>query len=722
MTGSGRLFALFLTLCALTAAALPARAETVATDYAEASLIADVSQFRPGEPFTAALRLVPQEGWHTYWRNPGDAGLPTTLDWSLPEAVTAGGIGWPVPDRKMVGPLMNYGYAGPAVLTTEITPPADWKAGRPLDLLVEANWLICEEICVPEAATLAIRIPSGDTAITSVEAGEIQAALAAQPSEAVIPGRFELADGRLRIEASLGGASGGAPSLQDAYFYPFDPDLLIHAADQEASFSAGALRLETEASEFVPQPLATVAGLLTIIEETPEGPITSAVTLEAVPGIVGAAAAGPAGLATGAVNSDITLWAALLGAIAGGLILNLMPCVFPILAMKALSLAGKSGQERGETRRQALAYVGGVLATFTLVAAALLALRSTGQLVGWGFQLQSPAIVGGLALLMFVIGLGLSGVVEIGGRWTGIGDRLTQRGGLAGSFFTGALAVVVATPCTAPFMGAAIGFAIVRPPLEALPIFAAIGLGMSLPYLLLALYPRLATALPKPGPWMVRFKEFLAFPMYATAIWLVWVLSLLGGADAVLAVLAAMLLVALALWLWRQRDGVSAGIRRILAAVSAAGIAGALAMTGSLALQTVETKSPAAATAEDAESLLDWAAWSPATLDRLRAENRPVFVNFTAAWCITCLVNERVAFGSDSMASFLEERDVAMLKADWTHRDPEISDALAALGRQSIPVYAYYAPGAEAPVLLPQVLTESAVREAIENAAQLARR
>lgn len=689
------------------------------TDYSEVALISDVATVRAGEPFWLGLVLDTRPGWHTYWENPGDSGLPTQIEWTLPAGYEAGPIEWPAPQRLPVGPLMNYGYKGGVVLLTRITPPEALEGDRAPRFVADARWLVCEEICVPEEATLGLDLGADPG---TVDGARIATARRALPAPSPWPARVTR-DGEtvaLRVEAP------GLDSerLLDAYFFPASFGVFDAVAPQTVSVDAGGVTLTGRwGGEALPE---TVRGVLDLEEWTGEAAIRRALALEAPvestasgPALGGAAGGGgPAASATGggriAAAGGIGWPEALLFAALGGLILNLMPCVFPILSMKAIGLAALSAADRGAARRHGWLYTLGVLGCFALIAGALLALRGAGGAVGWGFQLQEPPIVGALALVMFGIGLNLAGMFEVGGRWIGLGRSWGAHGGNAGSFLTGALAVVVATPCTAPFMGAALGFAVLQPWPLALAVFLALGAGMALPYLVLTHVPALHRALPRPGTWMVRLRQLLAFPMFATAVWLVWVLSQQVGPTGVLASLGAMVLFAFAVWLWQ----LAGGLRPIARAVGRAGAtaAGVAALAAVLWLAGPPPQ-PAAATpvATAPADGLAWEPYSDARLAALRAEGRPVLVNFTAAWCITCLVNERVAFQNEAVRDAMESRGVTPLKADWTRQDPEITAALGRFGRSSVPLYVLYPGDGGEAVVLPQILTPDGVVEAVER-------
>jgi len=621
-----------------------------------------------GQPFHAGLRFQLTPGWHTYWQNPGDAGIPADIAWTLPPGAAAGPIAWPVPVRQAEGPLMTFAYTGEVLLPVTITAGAG-----PLSVRAHASWLVCERICVPEEGDFRLDLPAGLPA-PSAQAPLFAAAAARtrRPS----PFAAHIApDGSL----TLLGDGLSRTTVADATFFPVDATALEHAATQTVSVREGVVTVAlTPAATFDAH--ADLGGVLVLRD--PKGGETYLDVL-ATSGAAPAAAPGLAGL--------------LLAAVAGGLILNLMPCVFPILAMKAVALSRLSGAGRGPVRAQAAAYCAGVVLTFMALGGLLLTLRAGGSVAGWGFQFQSPVFVVGMAWLLFVVGLNLAGVFAVGGGLAGVGQGLASRGGLAGSFFTGLLAVVVATPCTAPFMGVAIAGALAASPVVTLGVFAAMGVGLALPYAALAVMPGLARALPRPGAWMDVLKQALAFPMFAAAVWLIWVVAQEAGPSAVLATLAGAVLLGFAAWSLGLAQAASGAGRRIGQAMAVVAVAAMAVLLAGIA--------PAPASIEvtaDAEP------FSAARLAALRADGRPVFVNMTAAWCVSCLVNERVALSPAPVRAAFAEHGIVTLKGDWTRQDPAISAFLRAHGRDGVPLYVFYAPGREG-VVLPQILTAGTV-------------
>jgi thiol:disulfide interchange protein DsbD len=677
----------------------PVFANPVQTPHVRAHLFSEVTSVQPGQPFWVALRLSMRDGWHTYWRNPGDSGLATVIDWILPEGFIASEIHWPYPERIPIGPLVNYGYHGEVWLLTQIQPLATLVETAPLTLEARALWLVCEKDCIPEEAVLRLTLPvrTESPPIDPRWADGFAATRRALPQPSPWPIAFQATADALTLELAAGPAAGNIAELT---FFPAGDGLIDHAAPQNVRRDGATVRLTVArgAAPALPEPLA---GVIVLREQLDNGePAVHAFTLAAA-----RAEPAPSPAASPPFARAVLL------ALLGGVLLNLMPCVFPVLSLKALGLARHAHESPGTVRVHGLAYTAGVLVCFALVAGVLIALRAAGEQIGWGFQLQSPAFVALLAYFMFALALSLSGVFIIGGRLMGLGGNWADRPGYAGSFATGVLAVVVATPCTAPFMGAALGFALTQPWPVSLVVFQALGLGLALPYLLLSFSPALLRFLPRPGPWLEYGKQLLAFPLYATVAWLVWVLSRQAGPDGVAAVLAGLILTAFALWLAQTVRAAGRGWR--LAGRAGAGLALVLAL--GLARLPATTGAESAYAAARPSSAVAWEPFSPARLAELQAAGQPVFVNFTAAWCITCLVNERIALSSPRVAMELAERKVVTLKADWTHRDPVITTALAAFGRAGVPLYLLYSPRTVEPVILPPILTEALLLQTLQT-------
>ena len=703
--------------------------------HSEAVLVAETTSIRPGRPFTIGLHLTLDPEWHSYWKNPGDSGEATSIHWSLPDGFRAGGIQWPAPRRISFPPLVSYGYFDEVLLIVEIAPPAGLVPGDTVRLAGRADWLVCIEDCFPAEAELALTLPVSEAApardpATSALFDEFRGRLPIRE-----PGwqSFARANERfygLRIDPPDGRESRFAEGSTEAEFFASGSDVIDHAAEQRPDWDGETLVIRLARSAFATGTPDTLRGVL-VTSRDAEGRATESFVIEAPTVLAGdpdrvvpddASAAGGLGLGLG-----------LLFAFLGGLLLNLMPCVFPVLSLKVLDFAGHADEGRTRAARKGVAFAAGVLVSFWALGGLLLALRAAGESVGWGFQLQSPLFVGAMAVLFFLLGLALLGAVEIGaslGRLGGLGappgetQEIAEGAAVRRSFLAGVLATLVATPCTAPFMGAALGWALVRPPLETMLVFTALGAGMAAPFLLLSLTPGLVERLPPPGRWMETLKQLLAFPLFATVIWLAWVFGLQTGVGGLTRLLVALLLVGLAAWVAGRWGGATAPAgRRWSARLAALG----LGVVAALVLVRAVRQPPASVPADSvsagpvpadsvsAGSISAWKKWTPARQSEVIAAGKPLFVDFTAAWCLSCQVNERVVLNTPEVRDAFAIRGVELLKADWTRREPEITAALAELGRSSVPVYALHAPGAEDPVLLPSVLTKQIVLDALDS-------
>lgn len=706
-----RRVALFFVLV-LVAMVSGAAAEPLRRDHATVELLSERAQVVPGERFHVGLRIRHDPGWHTYWVNPGDSGLATRIDWRLPGGVTAGPILWPAPHRFDLGGIVNFGYEGDLLLPVPVTVDPDVAPGSRLELAAKVSWLICKDICIPGDAELSLVVdvvePGAETPAASPDfAAAFTAAMARMPRESAgIEARFAERDESIVLAIT------GLPSELDPAaieIFPVEPQILASAASPVVRLVDGAIGVRTPKNDyFVGLPerfrLVVVHG---------EGEGRQAWSVEALAGEVqaipdaasGAALSTPVSPTAPARSPPLGLLLAMLFALLGGVILNLMPCVFPVLALKAMGLM-HSAHDRTLARRHGLFYLAGVLASFLALGGLLVGLRAGGEALGWGFQLQVPWVVGGLALLMLAMGLSLSGLYEIGGRLMNLGSELVGGQGDRASFLTGVLAVLVASPCTAPFMGPALGFAATQPAMIALAVFAALGVGLALPIVLVSFEPRLARRLPRPGPWMETFKQAMAFPLYLTAVWLLWVFGRQVGVDALAIVLTGATALAFGLWLFGRSSAVPARFGALVAVLLAA---------ASLAWASRQDSSPSVDVVEGGAF---HEPWSPERLANLRAEGRPVLVNMTAAWCITCLANERVALSSKRFRAELARHGVAYLKGDWTHRDPAITDYLARYGRNGVPLYVVYPRGTGDGEVLPQLLTPELVSQALARATE----
>ncbi|MCE9523763.1 MAG: thioredoxin family protein [Alphaproteobacteria bacterium] len=694
-------------IVALTSARLAGAADSAKTPRVEATLVSQV-QGVPAQGGTVALalhlRIAPH--WHTYWRNPGDSGEATQIAWTLPQGFGAGEIVWPHPQRLPFGQLANYGYSDEVLLRVDIAVPAGLKPGDSVTFKGAMSWLVCKDICIPEQATLDLALPVVDGApavnetwrqafedaarLVPVKSNSFDAKFAANDAEVTLY-FFPTLN---RIERGVG-----------AQFFPYEKGLIKSSTAQVSQPRDGGFAFtlppgwklrDAEKRKTIDR----IEGVLVLAPLAGNSSQSFEVALHRGP--VPAAPMLPA--------NDLPLAQAILFAVLGGLILNLMPCVFPILSMKALALVKAGHAER--PWMDGLAYLFGVVTTFTGLAVALLAFRAAGEDAGWGFQLQSPLVVAALAYVLVAVGLNLSGVFQVAGSVQGAGQSLANQPGVIGSFFTGILAVVVAAPCTAPFMGAAMSFAFTQGPVITIVIFIALGFGLALPWVVFSFSPPLIRLLPKPGAWMERFKQFLAFPMYAAAAWLVWVLSQQVTPEGLFRVLIGTVMLGLGAWaLGMAQERKAMGHSRLGSLFLLLLGAGA-----SIALLLPPFAQRAATTGfvEAAkEGSIPSEPYTAVRLAELRAQGRPIFVNLTAAWCVSCLYNEQVALSSTLVADVFKSTGTAYLVGDWTNRNPEISALLKQYGREGVPLYLYFPAGGGEPQILPQLLNQGIMLETL---------
>lgn len=713
---------------ALLAALLPvlAFAAPFKTEHVTAELVSEHGAVAPGGRVRIGLLLQHIPHWHSYWRNPGDSGLPTTLGWTLPAGSQVSEIAWPAPMRLPIGPLVNYGYEGELLLPVVFTAPPGAIPGTELKLQARADWLVCKDVCIPEGATLELRLPVVGAGVTpgSTRYSALFDKAAAEAPVTLQGWKVDLqqAGSELLLQFHADDPTTLAASLPAVQVFPYAEQLIEPAVHALYRTDDGyAVKLKLLAQVTPPQSFGGIA-----VAQRPSGDGTApwgqpqrAVEFNAPWRQVDALALpagaqriddGTAAPTRGAVSSGnsaaaaVGTWSVLLLAFVGGLLLNLMPCVFPVLSIKLIALSRESHSVASQ-RFEALAYGGGVLLSFLALAGALIGLRAAGQAVGWGFQLQEPGVVLLLALLFFAIGLNLIGVFEFATLLPQSLAAWRAKRPAADAFASGVLVVVAASPCTAPFMGAALGYALTESAAMALAVFAALGLGMALPFALLTWLPRWRRLVPKAGPWMLHLQQALAFPMFATAVWLLWVLGQQAGVDAMARLLLLMVVLAAALWLgalagrhgvWRKSLGVLAVL--------------ALGVWSWPSLLAPAAPAPLAeARSDDA-----WAPYSESELSRLLAQGQPVFVDFTAAWCVSCQVNKRLVLETPATQREFAAANVRLMRADWTRRDAAITDALARLGRNGVPVYALFRPGRDT-LLLPEILTGGAVREALAS-------
>ncbi|MGB6751951.1 MAG: protein-disulfide reductase DsbD domain-containing protein [Xanthobacteraceae bacterium] len=694
----GRLISVLLPATGALAIAIShacAQTNEAESHHVTASLVAETRTIVPGQPLRLALRQQIQPGWHTYWLNPGDSGLPTTIEWTLPQGFKAGPITWPTPKRIAYGPVVDYGYENETLLPVTIDVPSDLPLSADVVLSAHASWLACSDTCIPEDTELKITVPVASQLEPDPIWGEH---LALNRSHLPLPNPFQTtaanSDGKIELHVATGDAS----RLRDLMFFPAEPNIINDDAPQTVTIDTKGLTLTLLKSGTKTAP-ALLNGVLVFHDSAAQADASpQAITIST-----------PLDPASPNASDGLRfIWAAVL-AFAGGILLNLMPCVLPILSVKAFGLVQHAQSTPREVRLQGIAYGAGVLMSFAVIAGVLIGFRAAGAEIGWGFQLQSPVFIAAMIYLLVAVGFNLSGLFSFGDRVAGAAGNLASRDRYAGSFLTGALATLIATPCTAPFMAAALGYAITQPWYRSLAIFEAVGLGLAFPYLAIAFSPGLRRFLPKPGVWMLYLKQFLAFPVYGTGVWLSFVLAQEAGELAVTVTLAGLVLIAFAAWLYEavrssERRGRQWGI-----GISAAAIFCALAL---LQLTSVDRPSLAAATPDGAG--ISWLPFDAGKIDELQAQGRPVFVDFTADWCITCKLNERVALSDQAVLKAFADGGVVALRADWTREDPAITRMLEANDRAGVPLYLFYPkarPNGERPqaIVLPQILTAETI-------------
>ncbi len=692
-----------------TSSSKTAKGPVVTTDQVRAELLAWAPDgVGPGKQVWLGLQLAHQPDWHTYWKNSGDSGLPTTLEWQLPAGIKAGEIAWPTPKKIPIGTLANYGYEKTVLLPVPVTV-AQTFSGAQLDVKLKAAWLVCRKECIPQEGDFALSIPA--TSSTAMSGQLFQATFDATPKP--------LPAGNSQVETSdaLGQAikvslSGLPAALQGKKldFFPETGSVIEPAANWQQAWQGAVWTAQvplsgqrTESPTVMPVVVALegdASGRAYRIETPVKGEWPKLAAAAVLPPALEAALKANASSGAAPIQAStapLGLWAALLGALLGGMILNLMPCVFPVLAIKVVSFVHVKDQATRVTA--GLAYTAGVVLSFLALGALLLGLRAAGEQLGWGFQLQSPAVVAALAVLFTLMGLNLAGLFEFGNFLPSRVANLQAKNPAVDSFLSGVLATAIASPCTAPFMGASLGYAVGLPAVQALAVFGAIGVGMALPYLAASVVPAVARALPRPGAWMVTFKQLMAFPMFATVVWLVWVLGQQSGIDGAGALLGLLVLMTLVIWALTLKGRT----RAVIASFSIAAGAAALWAVGP---NIVKLQDIGVAASQPAAG---WQAWEPGRVDQLNAQGQSVFVDFTAAWCVTCQYNKKTTLSDAAVMADFETKKVTLLRADWTRRDPAVTAALAQLGRSGVPVYVIYQPG-RAPVVLSEILSVGDVR------------
>ncbi|MEX0963486.1 MAG: protein-disulfide reductase DsbD domain-containing protein [Pseudohongiellaceae bacterium] len=683
----------------------------------EVQLLAETTNIVPGETTWLGLRLDPAEHWHTYWKMGGDSGEPTSVnEWTAPEGTLIGDLQWPAPYWLPFyeTDLVNFGYEQEVLLPIAVTIPEDYQ-GDTVELSTLAFWNVCEQICIPGEQRLSLVLPVAQSA--ELDAGNAQIFATARDQLPTVDHTIKsiIAVAGERVSLGFDSPDANFSDYSDAFFFPEQRRIIKPGPLRDVSIQNSLIQITHQQPRRMLEDLTEVYGVLVLENEQGDriaydfqDPAADANQTTITPFV-----AANNSSSDGGVGGGLLLY--MVFALMGGFILNLMPCVFPVLSMKALSFAKNAGASVHKQRMDGLAYTAGVIAAFIALATVLIVLRAGGERIGWAFQFQQPWFLAFIVYVFFMLGLSLSGVFEIGTSLMGAGGSLAQKKGYKGSFFTGVLATTVATPCTAPFMGPALGFALTQPWLVAMLVFVSLGFGMALPILLLSYLPALTKYLPKPGAWMETFKQFMAFPLYASALFFLWVLGNQVGVMGMSLVLGTCILLAFAAWMYQRRFSMGPILRTVNYAVGAAALAAAIYLMQTPFLQTAPLVQVASVDA-DGNSTQNYEVFSTARLNEIQAQGRPVFVNMTAAWCITCLANEQTTLSTERVGQALLDNDITYMKGDWTNEDPEITEILEQFNRPSVPLYVLY-PGdsSKEPIILPQILTPGMVVEAFAS-------
>ncbi len=700
-------------LAQLPNSAISADGSSATAPHLKVALVSSAATIAPGAGFQTGIHFDLDKGWHVYWLNAGDVGEAPTVQWTLPAGITAGPMQFPAPHRIPYGPLLDYGYPDEVLFPIDMEVAPTLKTGGPFTLAAKVNWLVCKESCIPGKASLSLHVHAG-----KMPAADASGQALIQKWNSRVPKPLPSTDaavfGAVKGDpSSLGLDLHVTPEVENAEFFPFDQGQIVNPAPQAVRKTeyGFALTLKKDPELKVIPPV--LSGVVVLSNG-------AAYEIHAQRG--GGILYAKATAASGA--PDTGLLRALGLALIGGIILNLMPCVFPVLFIKALSLVQSSQTERRHMRLHGLIYTLGILVSFWAVVAMLLALRAGGQHLGWGFQFQSPSFLATMALLLFFLGLSLAGMFEIGLTLTSAGGSLAQKQGYSGSFFTGVLAMVVATPCTAPFMGVAIGYALAQAAWVSFLVFTALGVGLALPYLLLAFEPAWTRILPRPGAWMEVLKQATAVPIFATVIWIVWLFTASTGANALAGLLLAFLLLGVAGWVlgrWPARRVPFIAALVILLVAVALPLYAVRATAGMYVHQwkaSTKSNDGASVGAGNGSDPREWQPFTPGIIASYQAKGKPVLVDFTADWCLSCQLNERVVLDRPEVQKHLADSGIALVRADWTHHDDDIAQTLAKLGRSGVPAYAVYpADAGTAPVLLPEVLTAGILYDAVDKVA-----
>jgi thiol:disulfide interchange protein len=687
-SGRGRYIRMISVLACLLLSGAQSYPQPVRTQHLTVELITETRTIAPNHDFLAGLHFVLDRGWHIYWINAGDAGEPPRVEWQLPAGIVAGNLQFPAPQRLPLGPLMDFGYENEVLLRIPMLTDGSLQSGSNKTLRGHLHFLVCSNVCIPGRADLEHIVPV--TAQTGVPDPKTEPLFLTTDHNLPrnLPPGASLSVTQTGTAVALMLTTG--KRIASAEFYPFDQNIIANAAAEKIEPLMNGVRITLQKAQGSQMP-----GHLHGLIELPDGTAYE---------FISALASAPIASLTNGTSLSRVLGLAFLG----GLILNLMPCVFPVLFIKGLSLVQSSGEERKRLRFHGAMYTFGILVSFWIIVAVLLLLRAGGSHLGWGFQFQSPYFVAVMALLFFFLGLSLAGQFEIGLSATSVGGGLAGRGGYTGSFFTGVLASVVATPCTAPFMGAAIGFALSQSIAITFSVFTLLALGLAAPYVVLTIQPAWTRLLPRPGVWMEYLKQAVSIPIFLAVIWMVWVFGHVVGGDGVAALLAGMLVTAIAGWVlghWPAKwASTVVAVLLLIIAVALPGVAAS------------QLRASATTNHEEAGDNFAWQPFSPQKLTVYRAQGKPIFVDFSATWCLSCQVNERIILDRSEVEEAFRNHGVVMMRADWTNHDDSITEALRQLGRSGVPTYALYSGGADTgPTVLPEVLTQGIVFDALNR-------
>ena len=715
---------LVLAFTGLMSLSQPIFSKEVVTEHVTAELVSEKSALIPGQKNTMAVRMKMDDHWHTYWANPGETGLPTEITWTLPEGISAGPIQWPAPQWINYFDMVSYAYEGEIFLLVDLDVSRDFQAAGSVTLGAKVDFLVCKEACIPGGANLELSLPVAADAGPGSHEAEIQATRNELPQE-FPEWEMKVVDNGASFGLSVMAPEGQTFEGREVTYFSLDG--WVAPSKPRTSLADGRMltiampKTEYEPEEgkdrfrgvLVSNPAWDANGsfgaMQVDLSYSSNDEVTTWLSSE---NVVGSFDPASSSAGSGYQTPDRSFVVLIIFALAGGLLLNLMPCVFPVLSIKVLGFVQQAGEESSKVKFHGMVFTLGVLISFWVLAGVFLALRAAGEEIGWGFHLQAPGFVAVLASIMFLFGLNLSGVFEIGESLTGAGSELQTKSGYSGSFFSGVLATLVATPCTAPFMGTAVGVIATLSAVQSMAIFSALAFGVALPYLVLSFFPAFLKMLPRPGAWMETFKKALAFLLYGTVVWLAWVFGGQVGVNGMSALLLGLVFLGIAAWIWGSWGNLTKSKSvRVVAFVAAFPL---LVVGGGIQYWAAGFDPPQLATASDSKaSGIQWKPYSPETVSALVSEGKTVYVDFTATWCLTCQVN-KAAFGNDDVVQYFEENEVVALKADWTRRDPVITRELQKHGRNGVPTNIIYRPGKENR-LLPEVLTPGIVLDALKE-------